>query len=163
MVDLKHIKMATEEDKKWKIDYWASLFKATTWEELIMLAKQSAIMKEAVSTMYEITADEAIREQCKAREKQEMELSTLKREKEMAIKKLKQAARQNEKLTRQNELQARQNERLTQQNEQHTRQIDLLTQQIYQIAQEINQLRGQEYTVTKEDTGEYGDLFIACK
>lgn len=44
-----------------------------------MLAKQNNIIEEAVATMYEMTADETIREQCKAREKHEMELSTLKR------------------------------------------------------------------------------------
>ncbi|MCM1056343.1 MAG: Rpn family recombination-promoting nuclease/putative transposase [Firmicutes bacterium] len=114
VVDLKHIELATEEDRKWKTDYWASLFKAATWEELRMLAKQSAIMKEAVSTMYEITADEAIREQCKAREKQEMELSTIRREKEMVSRKLKKAARQNEILTQKVDRQARQIEQLLQ-------------------------------------------------
>lgn len=85
MVNLKHIELATQEDRKWNIHYWASLFKATTWEELKMLAKQHPILENAVETIYELTADEAIREQCKAREKHIREMNTILREREMAI------------------------------------------------------------------------------
>lgn len=35
---LTKISLATEEDKLFQLDYWASLFKATTWEELHMIA-----------------------------------------------------------------------------------------------------------------------------
>ena len=85
VVNLKHIELATQEDRKWNIHYWASLFKATTWEELKMLAKQHPILENAVETIYELTADEAIREQCKAREKHIREMNTILREREMAI------------------------------------------------------------------------------
>ena len=85
VVNLKHIEFATQEDRKWNIHYWASLFKATTWEELKMLAKQHPILENAVETIYELTADEAIREQCKAREKHIREMNTILREREMAI------------------------------------------------------------------------------
>lgn len=85
VVNLKHIKLATQEDREWKIDYWASLFKATSWEELKMLAKQSPILEDAVETIYELTADEAIREQCKAREKHIKEMNTILKERELAI------------------------------------------------------------------------------
>ena len=33
VVNLKHIELATEEDKAYRIDYWAALFKAKTWED----------------------------------------------------------------------------------------------------------------------------------
>ncbi len=85
VVNLKYIKLATQEDQQWKIDYWASLFKATTWEELKMLAKQSPILEDAIETIYELTADESIREQCKAREKHMREMNTILREREIAI------------------------------------------------------------------------------
>ena len=84
VVNLKHMELATQEDREWKIDYWASLFKATTWEELKMLAEQNPVMGDAAETFYELTADEAIREQCKAREKQIKEMNTLVRERELA-------------------------------------------------------------------------------
>ncbi len=85
VVDLKQIDLATQEDRQWQIDYWASLFKATTWEEMKMLAKQSEILEDAVETIYELTADEAIREQCKAREKHVREIMTVLRERDRAV------------------------------------------------------------------------------
>lgn len=60
--------MATEEDRQWEIDYWAALFKATTWEEVKMLAEQNPVFEDAVKTMYEMSAEDEIREQCRARE-----------------------------------------------------------------------------------------------
>lgn len=85
VVDLKHIELATQEDREWKIDYWASLFKATTWEELKMLASQNPEMETAVQTIYELTADEAIRQQCTAREKQVKEMNTVLGERAAAL------------------------------------------------------------------------------
>ncbi len=84
VVNLKHMELETQEDREWKIDYWVSLFKATTWEELKTLAEQNPVMGDAAETIYELTADEAIREQCKAREKQIKEMNTLVRERELA-------------------------------------------------------------------------------
>ncbi len=85
VVNLKYIKFATREDREWHIDSWASLFKATTWEELMMLAEKNPVMKEAAETVYRLTADEAVREQCKAREKYIKEMNTIVKEREMAV------------------------------------------------------------------------------
>ena len=68
VLDLTQIKLAKEEDKHYKIDYWANLFKATTWEELKMLAKSDEYMQEAVDTVYQLSKEEEIRLQCEARE-----------------------------------------------------------------------------------------------
>lgn len=68
VLDLTRIDLATEEDQKFQIDYWASLFKATTWEELCMLAKNNQYIQEASETVYELTQEEKIRLQCEARE-----------------------------------------------------------------------------------------------
>ena len=43
VVDLTKIELATEEDKQYQIDYWASLFKAKTWEELKMIVRNSRV------------------------------------------------------------------------------------------------------------------------
>ena len=80
VVELNQIEKATEEDRRWKIDYWAALFKATTWEEAQMLAEQNSDLEEAVVTMYEMTAEEAIREQCRAREDYYRTINTFKAE-----------------------------------------------------------------------------------
>lgn len=68
VLDLTHIELATEEDKQFHIDYWASLFKATTWEEIKMLAQKDSIIEEASDTIYHLTQEDQIRQQCEARE-----------------------------------------------------------------------------------------------
>lgn len=67
VVDLTHIELATEEDKAYKIDYWARLFTATTWEELKMIAENNTYLESASQTMYELSADELVQRQCRAR------------------------------------------------------------------------------------------------
>lgn len=68
VLDLTHIDLATKEDKLYQIDYWASLFKSTTWEELNMLAQNNEYIREASETIYQLTQEEKIRQQCEARE-----------------------------------------------------------------------------------------------
>ena len=41
------MRLATKEDNKWHIDEWARLFKATTWEELKMIAEKDQLYSEA--------------------------------------------------------------------------------------------------------------------
>ena len=67
VVDLMHIELATEEDKQYQIDHWASLFMAKTWEDLKMISQENEFMQEATKTLYELNADETIRQQCLAR------------------------------------------------------------------------------------------------
>ncbi|MBR5247668.1 MAG: PD-(D/E)XK nuclease family transposase [Lachnospiraceae bacterium] len=68
VVDLTQIENATEEDKLQGIDYWAKLFKATTWEEIKMLASNNIFLTEAAETVYQLSAEDRIRLQCEARE-----------------------------------------------------------------------------------------------
>lgn len=68
VLDLTKIDLATEEDKSYGIDHWASLFKATTWEEIKMLAQNDEKIKEASTTIYQLSQEEKIRLQCEARE-----------------------------------------------------------------------------------------------
>lgn len=67
VVHLNQTKMATDEDKAYGIDYWARLFKAKTWEELRMLAENNEYLKETAEALYVANADEAVRQQCRAR------------------------------------------------------------------------------------------------
>lgn len=68
VLDLSRIDLATEEDKQYQLDHWAALFKAKTWEELQMLAQDNNYFKEASETVYQLTQEEQIRQQCLARE-----------------------------------------------------------------------------------------------
>ena len=130
VVDLKQMELATQEDREWKLDYWAALFKATTWEELKMLAQQSQILKEAVETVYDLTADEAIREQCKAREKYIKEMNTVLREREIE--------------RQEKEIALAKLEQSEQQSKQKSLIINRQSQQINQLQQEIERLKAQQ-------------------
>ena len=68
VVDLTRIDMATEEDKLFEIDRWAKLFKATTWEEIKMIAEGNETLMQATQALFECNTDELIRQQCYARE-----------------------------------------------------------------------------------------------
>lgn len=79
VVDLSKINMATEADKAYRLDYWARLFKAKTWEELKMLVKDNEYLQEAADSIYKANADEIVRQQCEARKEAERYERTLER------------------------------------------------------------------------------------
>lgn len=68
VLELKKEEYATEEDKAYHIDYWAKLFKATTWEELRMLAQEQQVLQSTVETIYRVNADDYVRAELEARE-----------------------------------------------------------------------------------------------
>lgn len=68
VLNLTRIDLATKEDQQSHLDDWASIFKAATWEELKMIAKQDEFINEACSTIYQLSQEETIRLQCEARE-----------------------------------------------------------------------------------------------
>lgn len=68
VVDLTHIDLATDDDKADQIDYWARLFKATTWEEIRMISQNNNYLSEASQSLYEFNADEITRQKCRARQ-----------------------------------------------------------------------------------------------
>ena len=68
VMELRQSEIATEEDRKWKLDKWARFFKSKSWEEIKMLTKDLPVLGEAAEMVYEVSADEKIRRQCEARE-----------------------------------------------------------------------------------------------
>ena len=67
VLDLTRIELATAEDQNYEIDRWAKLFKAKTWEELRMIAKNNPDLLQASNDLYTVNADEIIRQQARAR------------------------------------------------------------------------------------------------
>ena len=67
VLDLTLIDLATAEDQNYEIDRWAKLFKAKTWEELRMIAKNNPDLLQASNDLYTVNADEIIRQQARAR------------------------------------------------------------------------------------------------
>ncbi len=68
VVDLSHIELATEEDVSCGVDRWARLFKARTWEELKMIAKDNPAMTQAAENLYVLNTDEQARARARARQ-----------------------------------------------------------------------------------------------
>lgn len=56
--------------------YWAKLFKATTWEEIKMLASKNPDFEDTIVTLKELSADEKIKLQCEARERYEWDMAS---------------------------------------------------------------------------------------
>lgn len=77
VLQLNHSNLATDEDKAYHLDVWAELFKATTWEEIKMLAEQNPVIAETAKTIYRVSEDERIRQICEAREEAEKTQRTI--------------------------------------------------------------------------------------
>lgn len=148
VVDLNHIELATQEDREWKIDYWASLFKATTWEELKMLAQQNSILEDAVETIYELTADETVQEQCKAREKHVREMRTVLTEKEMAMQEKEMAVQEKEMAMQEKEMAMQEKDKAVQERDKALQEKERAAQE---SEQEIAQLRQKIEQLTQEN------------
>lgn len=79
VLDLSRIDLATEEDKQYHIQEWAMLFKATTWEEIKMLAAKDEYLQEAAETIFQLSADELMRKRCRDREEYYQDLRNYER------------------------------------------------------------------------------------
>ncbi|MBD5475238.1 MAG: hypothetical protein HDR17_04530 [Lachnospiraceae bacterium] len=79
VVDLTRIDLATEEDKVYHIDSWAKLLKATTWEEVNMLAAKDEDMREAAKSIFVYNTEEQIRKMCRDREEYYQDLRNYER------------------------------------------------------------------------------------
>lgn len=67
VLNLKTLDDEAIEKKPDDLYIWAKMFKAQSWEELKMAAKQNPYIEDVVVTYHEMTEDEKIKEQCFAR------------------------------------------------------------------------------------------------
>ena len=69
MLQLNQLGNPEDEKQMPEIYHWAQLFKATTWEEIRMLAEKNESIKRSIVTLKELTADEQAKMQIEARER----------------------------------------------------------------------------------------------
>jgi len=136
VVNLKQVELATEEDRKYNIDYWARLFKAKTWEEIQMLAKNDEYIKEAADFIYKANADDIVRQQCRAREEAERRERTLERDKKLL-------QQENDGLKQENDGLKQENDELKQENDELKQAIGELKQENDELKQEIDKFEGR--------------------
>ncbi len=113
VLDLTQQNLATEEDRYYQIDYWASLFKAVTWEEMNMLAQENEYIEEAAETVYQLSQEEKIRQQCEARE----DYYRTQRGIQLMLENQKKIIAENEKVIAENEKVIAENEKVIAKNE----------------------------------------------
>ena len=70
-INMTRIDLATENDIRFGLVNWAKLFMAETWEELKMLAEKDKTIERAVSSAWQMTEEEIIRERMRNREEGE--------------------------------------------------------------------------------------------
>ena len=70
VLELNHINLATDEDRYYKTDKWAALFRATTWEEIKMLAQENDYIASAARSMYSSVTDPRILKLCTRRQEE---------------------------------------------------------------------------------------------
>ena len=70
-INMTRIDLATDNDIKFGLVNWAKLFMAETWEELKMLAEKDQTIERAVSSAWQMTEEEIIRERMRNREEGE--------------------------------------------------------------------------------------------
>ena len=134
VINLNRTDLATDEDKAYNIDYWARLFKATTWEEIRMLTEKNEGIREAGETMFRYVYDDYESALCEMREEYRRRARTeeifrererAQFEAEMQQAKLKLNATRTELTTAQAELHNTQSELHNTQSELHSTQSEL--------------------------------------
>ena len=70
-INMTRIDLATDNDIKFGLVNWAKLFMAETWEELKMLAEKDQTIERAISSAWQMTEEEIIRERMRNREEGE--------------------------------------------------------------------------------------------
>ena len=154
VLDLTRIDLATEEDRQYQIDYWAALFKATTWEELRMLAEKNDAIAEATETVYKLSEEEMIRLQCEAREdyyRRQRDAEILKERWERKIQEAKREMQENKREMQEYEQKMKENEREMQENERKIQENEQKIQENEQKMQE-NEQKMQEAQLKIQET-----------
>ena len=74
VLQLKQANLATKKEIASGLAHWAALFKASTWEEIKMLAHEKPVFDTVAQSLYKSNADEEIRYACQAREEYEFQM-----------------------------------------------------------------------------------------
>ena len=146
VVELNHIDMATDEDKEYGIDKWATLFKATTWEEIRMLAKTDPYIELAANSMYSSVTDPKILEILRVRDE---EIRGDIHRRERLAEQDKQIAEQDKQIAEQDRRIAEQKDQIAEQKDQIAEQKDQIAEQKDQIAEQKDQIAEQKDQLIK--------------
>ena len=80
MLQLNQLGNPKDEELMPELYHWAQLLKATTWEEIGILAEKDEAINETLVTLKSLSADEDIRMQCEARERYHKDMNSIKQQ-----------------------------------------------------------------------------------
>ncbi|MBQ9334421.1 MAG: Rpn family recombination-promoting nuclease/putative transposase [Lachnospiraceae bacterium] len=123
VIELNHIDMATDEDKLYGIDKWARLFKATTWEDIKMLAKTDPIIESAAESIYSSVTEPWVLDLCR---KSQEEIDGDIHRRERLAEQDKQIAEQDKQIAEQDKQIAEQDKQIAEKDKQIAEQDDML-------------------------------------
>ncbi|MDE5777548.1 MAG: Rpn family recombination-promoting nuclease/putative transposase [Lachnospiraceae bacterium] len=141
VIDLTQINLATKEDQYYGIHRWAALFKSNSWEEIKMIAQSDTNIQEACTTIYTLTQDEKIRQQCEAMEEYQRRLNTTNRMLEKYHSEINQLVSEKERMKSENDLLASKNDQLASENDLLASENNQLASKNDQLASEIEKLK----------------------
>ena len=134
VLELNHINLATDEDRYYKTDKWAALFKATSWEEIKMLAQENDYIMSAAKSMYSSVTDPRILKLCTRRQE---EIDGDNHRRERLAEQEKQITEQEKQITEQKTQIAKQSSQIAEQSSQ----IAELTADNLALKQEIAEIK----------------------
>ena len=158
VINLKQAGKAAEEEKKYRLDEWAAMFAATTWEELSMVAQNNPAIDDAVETAYTLTMDKQEYYRMEAREiTRRHELTVQRKLARLAelenvednLKEAKTALEQTERNLEQTERNLEQTERDLEQTE---RDLEQTERNLEQTERNLEQARKEQEQAEKERT-----------
>ena len=151
MLDLTCIHLATQHDRDCHLDRWARLFKATTWEEIKMIAKHNADLLEASETLFTLNADYMIRKQCEARADYYRLHNTINQKLNTLSAEVVSLTSENQYLTSENQCLSSENQFLTSENQCLTSENQCLTSENQCLTSENLNLNSKVKNLTQEN------------
>ncbi len=150
VVDLNQTGLATEEDKEWQIDSWASLFKATTWEEIKMLAEKNEMIKEAAETVYRLSQEERIREQCIAREEYYRNMNTMEKQRALLEARIEEMKAEESRIREERDKVKEERDKAAEERDKAAKERDKITEERDKVTEERDKVTEERDKVTEE-------------
>lgn len=155
VLELDQIERATEEDRRFGIDRWARLFKATTWEEICMTSALNEFLSEAAEEMYRLNEQDIIRQQCRAREEFQLRQRRAQRRMEEQHRKMEEQSRAIEEQSRKMEEQSREIEEQSREIKEQNREIEEQSREIEKMQHTLTErqqtLAEQQQLLSEKD------------
>ncbi|MCM1105059.1 MAG: Rpn family recombination-promoting nuclease/putative transposase [Clostridium sp.] len=148
VLNLTQTGLATEHDRQSGLTKWAAAFKAKTWEEFQMLAKEDILFQKVSDAIYLLSENREVAEQCRRR----MEAEAIeKRRQEREAEREKKYAEQEKKYAEQEKKYAEQEKKYAKLDKAFAEQNSTLAKQANALAEMGNSLAEKDNVIAEKD------------